>query len=72
MTQTITINAKGQKTINGLTLKSITSSMLRFEKVINWYNKKYNFEVPATQKQYFMALNCWDALKSARDILKAA
>ena len=71
MTPTITVNAKGQKNIKGITLKKMTAMMIRWEKLINWYNKKYNFEVPANEKQYHMALNIWDTLKANRDLLKA-
>jgi hypothetical protein len=61
-----------QPNINGVTLRQITGMMNRLEKVIAWYNKKYNFQVPATEKQYHSAINVWDQLKVKRDILKAA
>lgn len=46
--------------------------MHRYEKVINWYNKKYNYNVPDSIKEYHSALNIWDQLKIKRDQLKNA
>lgn len=60
------------KHINGVSLKQITGIMNRYEKLINWYNKKYNFDVPANIKEYHSALNIWDQLKTKRDQLKTA
>ena len=58
-----------------LTLAQVTSAMLRTEKLINWYNTKYNFDMTkATQKQqreYRTCLTMWDTFKSYRDSLKA-
>jgi hypothetical protein len=71
MTQTVTVNEKGQKNINGVTLKQVTGIMKTYERIINWYNKKYNFEVPANEKQYHSALQIWDTLKAKRDLLTA-
>lgn len=62
----------GQNTINGYTLKQITSMMHRWGKLINWYNKKYNYDVPDTKSEYKMAVKTWDHLKVTRDRLKAA
>lgn len=61
-----------QANINGVKLNDVTRMMRSYEKVINWYNKKYNFEVPKTETQYYSALNIWDTLKSKRDLLKTA
>ena len=60
-----------QPTINGVTLKQITGMMLRYEKLIAWYNKKYNFKVPEKHKDYYSALSIWDTLKDKRNELKA-
>ncbi len=64
------------KNINGVTLKDITRMMSNLEKVINWFNKKYNFEMELAtdkeQKKYNSALSNWDFLKVKRDELKFA
>ena len=69
MTNIVTVNANGKKNINGVTLKDVTRIMQTYERTINWYNKKYNFNVPATEKQYHSALSIWDTLKVKRDLL---
>jgi hypothetical protein len=69
MNTQITVNANGIKNINGVTLKDVTRIMKTYERTINWYNKKYNFDVPATEKQYHSALSIWDTLKAKRDLL---
>jgi hypothetical protein len=55
-------------------LKKITSFMLKDEKIINWYNKKYNFDITTApvkdQKEYAARLASWDMWKSKRDNLK--
>lgn len=71
MTTTVTVNANGKKNINGVTLKDVTRIMQTYERTINWYNKKYNFNVPATEKQYYSALSIWDTLKAKRDLLNS-
>ena len=62
----------GKKTINGVTLKRLTTIMNRYEKLISWYNKKYQNNVPANVNEYWSSLNIWDDLKAKRDALKAA
>lgn len=57
--------------INGVTLKQVTATMIRYEKLISWYNRKYNYDVPTTCKDYHSALIVWDQLKVKRDQLKA-
>lgn len=61
------------KTINGVTLKEITNAMNNIEKVINWYNKKYSFDISKAttkeQKEYNSLLQRWDFLKIKRDSL---
>ena len=60
-------------TINGVTLKDITRLMIKTEKIINWYNKKYNFQMESASakeiKQYEGAIKTWDFLKAKRDLL---
>jgi hypothetical protein len=61
------------KTINGVTLKDITRLMNKTEKLINWYNKKYNFQMENASakevKEYEGAIQRWDFLKAKRDLL---
>lgn len=65
-----------QSNINGVTIKDITRMMISTEKLINFYNKKYNFEIENAsakeQREYKSALERWDFMKSKRDQLKAA
>ena len=60
-------------TINGVTLQDITRLMIKTEKLINWYNKKYNFEMRSASekevKEYESAIQNWDFLKTKRDLL---
>lgn len=57
------------------TVKEITRMMKSYERVITWYNKKYNFNIslasPKEQKEYNSILNIWDSLKAKRDLLTA-
>ena len=60
-----------------MTYSEITKSMKRWEKLINFYNKRDRFdtETLGTEKEkreYKMALNVWDQLKIKRDQMKAA
>lgn len=61
-------------TINGVTAKQITSLMLKNEKIISWYNRKYNFDMssasPKEVKEYESKLAQWDFMKQKRDSLK--
>lgn len=72
--ETVTPGQKSQSGINGVSFEEITRIMNSFEKMINWYNKKYNFDIskaPAKQqKEYNMYLRLWDELKAKRDGLK--
>lgn len=62
--------------INGVTIKDITRMMRTYERIVSFYNNKYQFDIskaPAKdQKKYSSALNSWDFMKSKRDQLKAA
>lgn len=62
--------------INGVTLSKITSAMRSYERVINWYNRKYNYNMEAApekdRKDYEAKQSVWDYLKGKRDELKAA
>jgi hypothetical protein len=55
------------------TKKEITRIMRSYEKVIGFYNSKYNFDISngteKEQKEYNSALNIWDQLKAKRDSL---
>lgn len=51
-------------------LKEATRVMRSYERLIQWYNRKYNFEVPETCREYYSALKIWDELKAIRDNLK--
>jgi hypothetical protein len=70
MSSAITIERNGVK----LTLKSVTATMLRQEKIINFYNRKYNFKIETAPKQcqraYNVSLAIWDTYKPLRDELK--
>lgn len=72
--ETVTPGQNSQSGINGVSFEEITRIMNSFEKMINWYNKKYNFDIskaPAKQqKEYNMYLRLWDELKAKRDGLK--
>lgn len=65
-----------QATVNGITLKQMASFMLRMERIINFYNKKYSFEIERgtaqEQKEYRMAQSGWDTAKAHRDRMKSA
>jgi len=56
------------------TLKTITLLMAQTERLISWYNKKYNFDMSLASakevKEYESALQRWDNLKSKRDLVK--
>ena len=59
-----------------MTRIQITSSMIRFEKLINFYNRKYNFDTETLgtekeKKDYSMSIKLWDALKRKRDSINA-
>lgn len=62
--------------INGVTFKQITFLMNKYEKIIMWYNRKYNFEIskgtPKEQKEYASMQNAWEIARSKRDQMKAA
>lgn len=55
-------------------LKKITSFMLKDEKIISFFNKKYNFDMDNApvkdQKDYEARLQSWDMWKEKRDQLK--
>lgn len=57
-------------------LRSITTTMRAYERVINFYNRKYNYEMeqakPKEIKQYEASIRIWDFLKAKRDQIKAA
>lgn len=61
--------------INGVTLKELNRIINSFERVINWYNKKYKFDIAKAtqkeQKEYYSNINVWDTLKVKRDYLKS-
>jgi hypothetical protein len=59
--------------INDITLTEITRVMRSYERVINWYNRRYAGEtMPAdVAKRYNAAISVWDQLKPKRDQLKA-
>ena len=67
---------KPEANINGVTLKDVTRMMINIEKLINWYNKKYNFEIEKAsekeQKEYSDLMSRWDFMKAKRDQLIAA
>jgi hypothetical protein len=56
-----------------VTLKDVTRIMHKIEKIISFYNRKYNFKIEnATDKErreYESLLKQWDVLKSKRDSL---
>ena len=57
-----------EKTFKGYTKIQILKSMLRLEKMIAYYNNKYNFDVENNGsineiKEYNLALKCWDGYK---------
>lgn len=59
---------------NGITVKKLTSMMRREERLINYYNTKYEYQIeeeasPKEQAEYQGALNRWDAAKQHRDLL---
>ena len=57
-------------------LKTATRLMNKYEKIINWYNRKYSFDMSKAsareQKEYTMMQNAWDGMKAKRDALKIA
>lgn len=55
---------------SNISLKTLTGMMNRLENLIAWYNRKYNFDVPASEKKYHSALNTWDMLKTKRDAIR--
>lgn len=69
------ITATQQPNINGVTVKDIERMMFKTEKLINWYNKKYNFDMSLASakevKEYESALKNWDFMKAKIDQLKA-
>jgi hypothetical protein len=63
-------------TINGYSAKQITGMMVRWEKLIAFYNKRDNFQTETIgtekeQKEYKSALATWDTLKAKRNALTA-
>lgn len=54
-------------------IKEIERIMKKYEKIIMFYNRKYNYDITLgtkkEEKQYLSALNIWDQLKSKRDSL---
>lgn len=60
----------------GLTVKGFTSVMRTHERIINFFNKKYDYDMDkATDKdrrEWQRSLDTWDGLKVNRDTLKAA
>ena len=57
-------------------IKDATRIMNSYGKVINFYNKKYNYNIEeeGTEKEikeYNSAINIWDQLKAKRDVLKS-
>ena len=59
------------------TQNEITKQMKRWEKTINFYNKRDNFNTmdiatESEKKDYRMALNVWDQLKARRDVQNKA
>lgn len=58
----------------GITLKDITSAMRRAEKLISFFNHKYDYNMAlasdSDKKQWRMALGRWDTFKIHRDIIK--
>ena len=60
---------------NGITITVITRAMHRLEKIISYYNKKYDYDLNnAANKEraeYNSAIVRWDVMKAHRDILKA-
>jgi hypothetical protein len=65
-----------QTNINGVTFSQITSLMNKYEKIIMWYNRKYNFDMslakPKEQKEYEAMQRSWEFARTKRDQLKAA
>lgn len=58
------------------TFQTITNFMLKDEKIINWYNKKYSFDMSKAtakeHKEYQARLASWDMWKAKRNQLKQA
>jgi hypothetical protein len=63
-----------QANINGVTFSQITSLMNKYEKIIMWYNRKYNFDMslakPKEQKEYASIQSAWEFARTKRDELK--
>jgi len=59
-----------------MTIRQITAMMHRAEKLIAFYNRRYNFDIdaakPAEQVEWRSALARWDAMKIQRDNMLAA
>lgn len=57
------------------TLEETTATMHNLEKIIQHFNRKYNFDIdkaPAIEQQaYSNLLGRWDSMKRKRDILKS-
>jgi hypothetical protein len=53
--------------------KTIATTMRAYEKVIMFYNIKYNYDITngtvKEQKEYNSALNIWDQLKVKYDLI---
>ncbi len=75
MENTETTVATATPNINGVTLKDVTRMMNNIEKILAFYNKKYNFDMdkakPKEQKEFKCLTERWDFMKVKRDELKS-
>lgn len=57
----------------GITLKNVTAMMNRYEKLIAYFNNKYEYNIENASekeaKEWRSALNVWDRAKITRDTL---
>ena len=60
----------GEPTVNGVTSSRLAAMMRNLEKQINWYNKKYNFDVPTTEKSFQEIVSRWDFFRFNLDRIK--
>jgi hypothetical protein len=55
-------------------ISEITAKMHQLEKLIQYFNKKYDYEIEeATKKdksEWNLALELWDTMKRKRDLIK--
>jgi U3 small nucleolar ribonucleoprotein component len=67
---------KNQPNVNGVTFNQMTSLMNKAEKIIMWYNRKYNFDMSLAkakeQKEYSNMQELWERVRTQRDSLKTA